>query len=345
MGEENNGVGVGAVGPRALRALLSLDAFPFRLVDCSPAERDKPFSNGRVGALVGAGRGPGLTALFASVEEREGAKAASAARESTVRFPVGGYNFGDGDRSSGDGGGSEGISAWAEETVGDRAASLFMSIPEEALAVVVDDDSDKAKRVAEALSAAARSAGARRQVAYAREFSAAPDAEAAGSPAFVSRHVAKALQARGRAIVVDMRRPEERERFGAIPGSLPLPVQDVPSALGLSTEEFRGAYGFDREAGGKNAPLVIMQCRTHRRSHWASIAFEEEGVKSALPDGRRHAVLRDGVYGWRLDAEVQRYKGYDGPRYGVPEPEPFDLEAIDEDAARAELQLLGLPTL
>lgn len=321
---------VGVVGPRALRALLSLDAFPFRLVDCSRGEADKPWMTGPRGAESSAGKCQSLHALLAALEGegKEGSKAASAAREATVRFPVGG------DVEDGDKGGL----VFEEGTVAERATPLLMGIPAEAVAVVLDDDESKARRVADTLAEAAGDSG-RRIVVYAKGGGAAP-AEAPPPAAFVSRHATKALQMRGRAVVVDLRRPEERERFGAIPGSLSLPVQDVPLALGMSADAFEAAYGFARE--DKGGALLILQCRTHRRSHWASVAFEEAGVRSALPGGERHAVLRDGVYGWKLDAVVQRYKGYDGPNHGVPEAEPFDVEAVDESAARTELSELGI---
>jgi hypothetical protein len=55
-------------------------------------------------------------------------------------------------------------------------------------------------------------------------------------------------------------------------------------------------------------------------------------------------VLRQGVYGWRLDPAVKPYRGYrlqDAP----PDAEPFQLEAVNAEAGRQELAQLGIPVL
>jgi hypothetical protein len=53
-------------------------------------------------------------------------------------------------------------------------------------------------------------------------------------------------------------------------------------------------------------------------------------------------VYKDGVYGWRLDEDVRPYPSYDVDE-PVPEPEvDFKVETIDEDAAVAELRVLGV---
>lgn len=53
-------------------------------------------------------------------------------------------------------------------------------------------------------------------------------------------------------------------------------------------------------------------------------------------------VYKDGVYGWRLDEDVQPYPSYDVSD-PIPEPEQdYQLETIEEDAAAEELRLLGV---
>lgn len=55
-------------------------------------------------------------------------------------------------------------------------------------------------------------------------------------------------------------------------------------------------------------------------------------------------MLRQGVYGWRLDPSVKPYRGYklqDAP----PEAEPFQVEPINVEAGRVELAQLGIPVM
>lgn len=59
---------------------------------------------------------------------------------------------------------------------------------------------------------------------------------------------------------------------------------------------------------------------------------------------QRCLVLRQGVYGWRLDPAVKPYRGYrlqDVP----PEAEPFTVEPLNVEAGRRELAGLHIPVM
>ena len=75
--------------------------------------------------------------------------------------------------------------------------------------------------------------------------------------------------------------------------------------------------------------------RTNTRSGWAAQLARDAGLQRCL-------VLRQGVYGWRLDAGVRAYRGYclqDAP----PEAEPLPaVEAVNAEQGRAELAQLGV---
>ena len=73
--------------------------------------------------------------------------------------------------------------------------------------------------------------------------------------------------------------------------------------------------------------------RTNTRSGWAAQLAQDAGLQRCL-------VLRQGVYGWRLDPSVKPYRGYrlqDAP----PEAEPFQVEALNVEQGRHELALTG----
>jgi rhodanese-related sulfurtransferase len=164
---------------------------------------------------------------------------------------------------------------------------------------------------------------------------------ACGAPApppllFVGRDAVALLLGAGgrggpRALVVDVRRSDERALYGAIRGSVHLPVDQLPAALALPPAAFLARHRFPKPRAGD---AVVASCRTHTRAAWAARLMADAGLAGAL-------VHRDGVYGWRLDASVAPYRGYaagDAP----PEPEPFSVEAADLGAGAAELEALGV---
>ncbi len=59
---------------------------------------------------------------------------------------------------------------------------------------------------------------------------------------------------------------------------------------------------------------------------------------------QRCLVLRQGVYGWRLDPSAKPYRGYklqDAP----PEAEPFQVETANAEVGMSELAQLGIPVI
>lgn len=134
-----------------------------------------------------------------------------------------------------------------------------------------------------------------------------------------------------KALVIDLRRHDERSMYGKIPGTVHVPTDEIPSALRMSSRQWRDTYHCDKPAQGDP---VVMQCRTNRRASWAAQIAQDAGFKKCF-------VYKQGVYGWKLSPAVKSYRSYekwDPP----PEPEPFQVEQADSHEARAELSRLGL---
>jgi rhodanese-related sulfurtransferase len=133
------------------------------------------------------------------------------------------------------------------------------------------------------------------------------------------------------ATVLDIRRHDERSLYGTIPGTHHVPTDQLPAALQMEPEQWKRLYGFPKPQKEEN---IVMQCRTNRRAAWAAQLASDAGYGNCL-------VYRQGVYGWRLHSAVQVYSSYekgDPP----PEPEAFDVERVDANAAITDLTQLGL---
>lgn len=135
-------------------------------------------------------------------------------------------------------------------------------------------------------------------------------------------------------VLLDLRRHDERALYGCIPSSRHIPVDELAAALELSPTAWQERYRFAKPGGSST---VIMLCRTNRRASWAAQLAHDAGLPHVL-------VYNQGVYGWRLDPNVRSYRSYDKWQ-APPEPDPCQVDSIDEDRARDELEELGLPYL
>jgi len=68
---------------------------------------------------------------------------------------------------------------------------------------------------------------------------------------------------RNEVVLIDVRRPEELVNDGEIPGSVNVPLQEIPGAFKLSSQDFNAKYGF--ELPDKGAKNVVLTCRSGRR--------------------------------------------------------------------------------
>lgn len=133
------------------------------------------------------------------------------------------------------------------------------------------------------------------------------------------------------ATLIDVRRHDERALYGAIKGSVHVPVEQLPSAMALSSDLFAKQYGFLQPT---STDLIILSCRTSVRSSWAAQIAADAGLKRVL-------VYNKGTFEWKLDPAVKVYNGYallDPP----PEPEAFKVEAANVEAGKIELLGLGI---
>jgi len=81
-----------------------------------------------------------------------------------------------------------------------------------------------------------------------------------------------------RIVLIDVRRPEELVTDGRIPGSVNVPLQDIPEAFTLEKEEFKEKYGF--KLPDKAAKNVVLTCRSGRRILKANKSLEKIGYKN-----------------------------------------------------------------
>jgi rhodanese-related sulfurtransferase len=128
------------------------------------------------------------------------------------------------------------------------------------------------------------------------------DAHAQGLPyaGAVSPAEAWALAASGRAVLVDVRSPEERAFVGYVPGSV-----HVPWASGTAlTRNPRFARELEAKLGGKDK-VALLLCRSGKRSALAAAAAAQaglvlafgvlEGFEGDLDDRQQRGQLN----GWR----------------------------------------------
>ncbi|BFI34033.1 hypothetical protein MPTK2_4g20300 [Marchantia polymorpha subsp. ruderalis] len=131
--------------------------------------------------------------------------------------------------------------------------------------------------------------------------------------------------------LIDVRRHDERALFGHIRGSHHVPVEELPKALNMESGLWEKTYHFPKFS---DDDTVIFQCRTSRRATWAAQLAQDAGMGKCF-------VYSQGVYGWRFDPSVLPYDSYeigDSP----PEPINFEVEKVDHEAAKEELQRAGL---
>uniref|UniRef100_A0A383VMR1 Rhodanese domain-containing protein n=1 Tax=Tetradesmus obliquus TaxID=3088 RepID=A0A383VMR1_TETOB len=165
------------------------------------------------------------------------------------------------------------------------------------------------------------------------EEAAAADGPAASSSEAAAAAAVPVLQGR-RVLVLDVRRHDERTLYGAIPGALHLPVDELPSALLLPASHFSHRYHFEQPGCGD---VLVLQSRQSARAHWAAQLARDAGWKHVF-------VYAGGVRNWQLSLAVQAYSAYQQWQ-PPPDPEPFVPCQPDVAAGAAQLQQLGLAAL
>jgi len=76
-------------------------------------------------------------------------------------------------------------------------------------------------------------------------------------------------------LLLDVRRAEELEEDGMIPGSVNLPHSDIPQALALTSDEFLCKFGFVKPTPTDRQ--IIVTCRSGRRVGLAHAMLLERG--------------------------------------------------------------------
>merc|ERR1712130_906849 len=76
-------------------------------------------------------------------------------------------------------------------------------------------------------------------------------------------------------LLLDVRRPEELEEDGMIPGSVNLPHSEIPRALDLTSDEFLCKFGFVQPTPTDRQ--IVITCRSGRRVGLAHAMLLERG--------------------------------------------------------------------
>jgi len=76
-------------------------------------------------------------------------------------------------------------------------------------------------------------------------------------------------------LLLDVRRAEELEQDGMIPGSVNLPHSDIPQALTLTSDEFFTKFGFVQPTPTDRQ--IVITCRSGRRVGLAHAMLLEKG--------------------------------------------------------------------
>eukprot|EP00088_Acartia_fossae_P030227 TRINITY_DN31201_c0_g1_i1.p1 TRINITY_DN31201_c0_g1~~TRINITY_DN31201_c0_g1_i1.p1 ORF type:complete len:166 (-),score=46.34 TRINITY_DN31201_c0_g1_i1:47-544(-) len=89
-----------------------------------------------------------------------------------------------------------------------------------------------------------------------------------------------------RIVLIDVRNPDELENDGTIPGSVNVPLPEIPEAFEMEPEAFKEKYKFDLPA--KDRKDLVLTCRSGRR-----ILVAESKMK---PLGYTHLRLYRGSF-------------------------------------------------
>ncbi|GAU98950.1 hypothetical protein RvY_10020 [Ramazzottius varieornatus] len=94
----------------------------------------------------------------------------------------------------------------------------------------------------------------------------------------VSYEYVKELAESGKGIIIDVRRPEERDTDGSIPSTVNIPLNDIAEAFAMSPEELSSKYGLNIHDVNDE---IIFHCRSGARSQQAMEIARNNGYRSA----------------------------------------------------------------
>jgi len=97
-------------------------------------------------------------------------------------------------------------------------------------------------------------------------------------PTQVSFQALKKLLDLKRVVLIDVRRPDELSTVGKIPGSVNVPINEIPDAFKLSAAEFKEKYSFDLPS--PDAKNIVLTCRSGGRILTARKHMEPLGYKN-----------------------------------------------------------------
>ena len=105
------------------------------------------------------------------------------------------------------------------------------------------------------------------------------------------------LQASGKPfLLLDVREEWECKKYGSLPGSKRLSLQELPRALRMTPTEFKVTYGFELNRQTR----IIFYCRSGSRSARATAL--------AIGEGYHAENFAGSVLAWsRIDNSVQAY--------------------------------------
>lgn len=129
--------------------------------------------------------------------------------------------------------------------------------------------------------------------------------------------------------LIDVRRHDERTLYGAIRGSVHVPVDQLPKALLMNDQDWLRALNFPKPGP---EDIIVLHCRCRIRAEWAKQLCYDAGLHRCL-------LYADGISGWHSNDQL---KAYDMYQEGEEPPEPIQLGSVCTfDRAKAEAELLS----
>ena len=92
-------------------------------------------------------------------------------------------------------------------------------------------------------------------------------------PTVVNYELFEKLRNKKEAILIDVRKPEELEELGSIPGAHNIPIHDLDSAFSMSSQAFESAYNFSKP---DESDAVVMFCYKGPRAQKASALLSQK---------------------------------------------------------------------
>ena len=131
--------------------------------------------------------------------------------------------------------------------------------------------------------------------------------------AFMTLLESKHLLSSGGAVIIDIRRYDERVYYGSVRGTVHMLVDHIPKALVLGDEDWFRSFRFPKP---KPETFVVLLTSSSSRANWARQVFSDAGVTNV----RTYSV--ENGFAWAQHSRCTKYEMFEE---GEKPPEIMDL--------------------